>query len=160
MNRGSRNRIASRLLCAAAVVLSVSALGAVAAPVASANGCRLFNTLCGEVYNSTGTTMSITTNLGAGSGYCDVWNWNGGRSPAWKHAHCSQQTMGNGDKGGAFSGVDVDAFTFARQGYYERFAGEGSYHWRIKGVWTKISDIQLAFCNWNGVIYCTVESQL
>src|ERR1041384_1490364 len=101
---------------------------------------------CGAVKNRTGRTMSITESLGSGSNFCDVWNWNGGPGSSFRHAACSQQAWGNGTRGGNGTGVDVDAFTFNNEGYHERFSRVGSWHWRIKGVWTKVRDGEIADC--------------
>lgn len=158
-----RKRI-SRLPRAGAVaatgLLLTSGMVVAAADTAYASTCA--GRFCGAVKNRSGKTMSITENLGAGSGYCDVWNWNGGPGSSWKHAHCTQKSWGSGTRGGNGTGVDVDAFTFNGQGYHERFSRVGSWHWRVHGVWTKIRDGEIADCGIGAgnAIWCTVLWQL
>lgn len=102
--------------------------------------------------------MSVTLDLGQGGGFCDVWNWDGGPGSNFVHAKCDQQSFGSGTLGGNGTGTDVDAFTFNNSGYHERFSRVGSWHWRVKGVWTKIRDGEIADCGIGdgGEIWCTV----
>jgi hypothetical protein len=140
----------------AAAVFLASAAAVAGATAASADNCA--GPLCGAAKNRTGKTMSITLDLGAGSGYCNVWNSQGGPGSSFWHAHCNQNTIGNGTIGGNGTGVDVDAFSFANQGYHERFSRVGSWHWRKKGVWTKIRSGEIADCGIGdgNAIWCTV----
>ncbi|MEU6404960.1 hypothetical protein [Streptomyces sp. NPDC046985] len=158
-----RRRHVSRGAASAAAVLALAAGALVAGtPTASASTCGgPSDYLCGAAKNRSGRTMSLTLNLGAGGGYCDVWNWGGGTSESFKHARCDQQTFGNGTKGGNGTGVDVDAFTFAGYGYHERFSRVGTWHWRQKGVWTKVRDEEIADCGIGdgNEIWCTVLLQ-
>lgn len=153
----------SRLARAAAtistVVLVASGAAVAEAPAASAATCdRVVGFLCGAVKNRTGRTMHITFDLGSGNGFCDVWNWDGGPGESFKHARCSQEPRGNGTTGGNGTGVDVDAFTFNNEGYHERFSRVGSWHWRQKGVWTKVRSGEIADCGVGAgnEIWCTV----
>jgi hypothetical protein len=145
---------------ASAGALLASGLAVAAAPAASASTCA--GRFCGAVKNRTGRTMSITENLGSGTGYCDVWNWQGGPGSSWMHSHCTQKTWGNGQRGGNGTGVDVDAFTFSGEGYHERFSRVGSWHWRVHGVWTKIRSGEIADCGIGAgkQIWCTVLWQV
>ena len=78
------------------------------------------------------------------------------------HAPCNQQVWGNGTKGGNGTGVDVDALTFANEGYHERFSRIGTWHWRQRGVWTKARDGEIADCGIGDAnqIWCTVIVQV
>jgi hypothetical protein len=133
---------------------------------AQASVCR--GHFCGAVKNRTGRTMHITRTLAPtpepGGGACDVWNWDGGPGSKFRHAGCSQQAWGNGTLGGNGTGDDIDAFTFNGEGYHERCSRVGSWHWRQKGVWTKVRDGEIADCgigNGNGnEIWCTVLWQV
>jgi hypothetical protein len=139
-------------------VLVAAGVNVIGAPAASANTCSVGGSLCGAVKNRTGRTMTKTENLGGGSGFCDVWNKGGGPGSEFWHAHCDQQSWGNGTRGGDGTGVDVDAFTFVGSGYHERFSRVGSWHWRTAGVWTKVRDSEIADCGIgdNNEIWCTV----
>ncbi|MEV7689036.1 hypothetical protein ACFW1F_25925 [Streptomyces bungoensis] len=143
---------------AVALVLAAGAVVVGAPPAAAATCAGPGSYLCGAVKNRTGRTMHITLNLGEGRGYCDVWNWDGGTGSKFKHAKCDQQAWGNGTKGGNGTHVDVDAFTFNNQGYHERFSRVGTWHWRQKGVWTKIRSGEIADCGIGSgnEIWCTV----
>lgn len=158
------SRLARAAVAAGAVVLTVSGVMVVQAPAASAGGCSA-GLVCGAVKNRTGRLMSFTTDLDAnpahGSGYCDVWNWNGGTGESFYHAGCSQQGMGNGTVGGLGTGTDVDAFSFNGEGYHERFSRVGTWHWRTRGVWTKVRDPEIADCGIGdgNEIWCTVLVQ-
>ena len=118
--------------------------------------------LCGAVKNRTGRTMHFTRSLGSGNGFCDVWNWDGGPGTNFQHVGCTQEPMGNTTVGGNGTGIDVDAFTFNAEGYHERFSRIGSWHWRVKGVWTKVRDGEIADCGIGDAneIWCTVLWQL
>jgi hypothetical protein len=146
-----------------AAFLVATAAAVISAPAASASVCEWVGThqLCGAVKNRTGRTMSYTTNLGSGSGSCDVWNKNGLPKESWWHASCDQRTMGNGTKGGNGTGTDVDAFTFNGEGYHERFSRVGAWHWRTSGVWTKFPVGSIADCGIGDAnqIWCTVLVQ-
>ncbi|WP_067133310.1 hypothetical protein [Microtetraspora malaysiensis] len=157
--RKTKSRLTRAAGAAAAVVLMASGVAVVGAPAASASTCT--GRFCGAVKNRTGRTMHITLNLGAGSGLCNVWNWDGGTGSNSKQARCDQQAFGNGTKGGNGTGVDVDAFTFNSEGYHERFTRVGTWHWRTKGVWTKIRDGEIADCGIgdSNEIWCTVLVQ-
>ncbi len=105
--------------------------------------------------------MHYTTYLSAtrpSTGLCDVWNWDGGATAHSLLAYCDQKPLTGGNVGGNFSGVDVDAFTFNLEGYHERFSRLGSWHWRQKGVWTKIRSGEAADCGIgaNNEIWCTL----
>lgn len=146
--------VTTALVMASAVVVA-------GAPTAYAGVCDgPGDYLCGAVKNRTGRTMHYTTNLGNSTarGKCDVWNWEGGSGSAWRQAKCDQIGLGNGTRGGNGTGVDVDAFTFNGQGYHERFSRVGTWHWRQKGVWTKIRSGEIADCGIgdNNEIWCTV----
>ena len=106
--------------------------------------------------------MHYTRSLGSGNGFCDVWNWDGGTGNNFQHVACTQVAMGNGTVGGNRTGVDVDAFTFNAEGYHERFSRIGTWHWRQKGVWTKIRDGEIADCGIGAgnQIWCTVLWQV
>lgn len=151
-----------RLAAIATAALMVSGLGIAGATEASATGCRVDGVVCGAVKNRTTRTMSYTTVLHptvqSGDDACDLWNWNGGTGSSSKHAGCKQHTMGQTTVGGNFTGVDVDAFTYAGYGYHERFYRTGTWNWRKKGVWTKISTGQIADCGIGdgNEIWCTV----
>jgi hypothetical protein len=145
----------------ATVVLLASGALVLGAGSASATTCDDYTGyLCGEVKNRTGITMKITQKF-SGTGYCDVWNWGGGTTYNWNHHVCTQGSLGNGTKGGNGTGVDVDAFSFANQGYHERFTRLGTWHWRVKGVFTKVSDGEIADCGIgdSNAIWCTVLVQ-
>ncbi|WP_214410737.1 hypothetical protein [Sphaerisporangium fuscum] len=158
--RKTMSRLTRAAGAAAAVVLMTSGVALTGAPAAFADTCS--GRLCGAVKNRTGRTMHITLNLGEGSGYCDVWNWQGGPGDGFRHAKCDQQAFGNGTKGGNGTGVDVDAFTFNGEGYHERFSRVGSWHWRDRGVWTKIRSGEIADCGIGdkNQIWCTVLWQV
>jgi hypothetical protein len=153
-------RIAQRIIRGVIIAGLVITGGIAGAPTASAHGCTL-GALCGAVNNRTGRTMHYTTNLGTGSGPCDVWNKDGDWVSHFWPAHCDQKALGNGTKGGTFSGDDVDAFTFNSEGYHERFFRMGTWHWRQKGVWTKIQNHEIADCGIGdgNEIWCTVLVQ-
>jgi hypothetical protein len=156
---GTSSRSRRRALTATAGLLLALGGTVLAAPTASATTCdSKLHYLCGAAKNRTGRTMSVTESLGSGSDYCDVWNWEGGPGSSWLHARCAQETIGNGTLGGNGTGRDVDAFTFANQGYHERFSRVGSWHWRVRGVWTKIRDGEIADCGIGDghEIWCTV----
>ena len=129
------------------------------APAASAATCETIAgiQLCGAVKNRTGKTMAITRSF-SGSHFCDVWNWDGGTGNNWNHHACTQESWGSGTRGGNGTGVDVDAFSFANQGYHERFTRLGTWHWRTQGVWTKIRSGEIADCGIGdqNAIWCTV----
>jgi hypothetical protein len=142
-------------------MLMASAVVIAGAPTASAATCdKAVGLLCGEANNRTGKRMYLTEGF-SGSDYCDVWNWGGGTTYNWHHAHCDQEYIGNGHYGGNGTGVDVDAFTFVGQGYHERFSRVLPWHWRADGVWTKISDGMIADCGIgaNNEIWCTMLVQ-
>ncbi|MFD4693258.1 hypothetical protein [Streptomyces sp. NPDC058463] len=147
----------------AAVVLMASGMVVAGAPTASADTCGGPGSyLCGAVKNRTGRTMNYTTNLGAGSGLCQVWNWDGGTGNNSKLASCDQKSIGNGTVGGNGTGVDVDAFTFNGYGYHERFTRTGTWHWRTAGTWTKVRSGEIADCGIgdSNEIWCTVLWQI
>lgn len=143
--------------------LVASGIAVISAPAASAGNCTWVGTrqLCGAVKNRTGRTMSYTTNLGTGAGWCDVWNRSGGPLESWWHAPCGQIPVGNGTIGGNNTNFDVDAFTFNGHGYHERFSRVGTWHWRAKGVWTKFPDGSFADCGIGdgNEIWCTILVQ-
>ncbi len=153
------SHLRQRITTAITVFLLTPGAFVMATPIARADGC--YYGLCGEVKNRTDQTMSITEDLGEGPHYCQVWNWNGGTDDSSVRGHCTQETIGYGTYGGDFTGVDVDAFTFANEGYHERFGRLGTWHWRTKGVWTKIRDEEIADCGIGdgGQIWCTVLLQ-
>jgi hypothetical protein len=126
---------------------------------ASAGGCNWY-TPCGEVSNNSTWGMHVTTTLGEGPHYCDVWNWDGGSAQVWKHARCTQEYLGAGShKGGG--NVDVDAFTFNDRDYILDFHGNKT--WKTKGVWTKIRNNEGANCytDWRFYIpICSVQYEL
>lgn len=130
-------------------------LGLLSTRDAQADNCT--GPFCGKVKNRTGKTMHITHSLGCGAHFCDVWN-DSSRAPV----RCRQQTMGNGTRGGNRTGVDVDAFTFANEGYHSRWGRLGKWSWRKKGVWTKLRDGEIADCGIGArkQIWCTVLVQL
>ncbi|MEU5635236.1 hypothetical protein [Streptomyces rishiriensis] len=150
------NRTAVAVLATAFMASGAVVAGAT---TASADGC--VGPLCGAVKNRTGQTMHYTMSLGEGPHYCDVWNWGGGTGSEFKHAKCKQESFGNGTRGGNGTGNDVDAFTFASHGYHERFSRVGTWHWRAKGVWTKIRSGEIADCGIgdNNEVWCTVLVQ-
>jgi hypothetical protein len=161
--QGLRNlSLTLRRAVATSGAIFLVAVGAVALEVqtASAGGCA-HGVLCGAVKNRTDKTMSVTLDLGDGGGWCDVWNWSGDYRDNFQHKPCDQITARNGTLGGNGTGVDVDAFTFANQGYHERFTRLGIWHWRVKGVWTKIQDGEIADCGIGdgNQIWCTVLAQ-
>ena len=158
--RRNMSRLTRALATTGAAVVVASGMTLVAAPSAFADNCD--GPLCGAAKNRTGRTMSVTTDLGTGrSGFCDVWNRGGDTTSNFWHAPCDQQTMGNGTRGGFGTGVDVDAFTFANEGYHERFSRIGTWHWRVKGVWTKFNSAEIADCGIGdgNEIWCTVLYQ-
>jgi hypothetical protein len=162
--RKPKSRLTRAAATIGAVVLMASGAAVVGAPAASAGGCT-GGYLCGAVKNRTGRTMSyVTKDLGTGSGRCDVWNWNngnGGNVESFKGVNCDQLGMGNGTAGGNGTGVDVDGFSFNGQGYHERFGRLGTWHWRVKGVWTKVSNGWFADCGIGdgNEIWCTLLVQ-
>lgn len=157
MHKATSRAVRGAVATGAAMLLASGAAVATA-PVAAAGTCSVSGYLCGQVINRTGRTMAITTSLGSGPHYCDVWNWGGGSTYQWKHAACRQITVGNGTFGGNGTGYDVDAFTFPNQGYHERFSRLGTWNWRTKGVWTKVRDGEYADCSLasDNAIWCTV----
>jgi hypothetical protein len=110
---------------------------------ANAGGCDSWYMPCGEVQNSSRWTMYVTTSLGAGPHYCDVWNSEGGWTWIWKKMRCVQEPLGAGGHRGGGT-VDVDAFTFNDRDYLLYFKGLRVL--RTKGVWTKISNYEGATC--------------
>lgn len=128
-----------------------------------AGGCEA--TRCGGVKNRTGRTMHVTLELGKGGHLCAVWNNGGGWKP-WKpkfeRVSCTHRTVGNGWWSGNFSGQDIDAFTFASEGYHLRWGRLGRWGWKTKGVWTKIPTGSAADCGIGArkEIWCTVLVQL
>ncbi|GLY32260.1 hypothetical protein [Kineosporia sp. NBRC 101731] len=135
----------------------VSALAATAlfasTESAHADGCD-WKSPCGEVQNDTPWGMYITTSLGRGSDWCDVWNSNAGSSGAWKHMKCTQEYLAPGKHRGG-GNVDVDAFTFSNRAYYMTYSSKS---WHDKGVWTKITDLQEGKCDdRNGVPTCWIN---
>jgi hypothetical protein len=112
--------------------------------------------LCGEVNNQSSKYMTVTTSLGSGQHYCNVWNWDGSNPARCEHEPplAPGSSMGGGN-------VDVDAFTFADDDYTLSFYG-GSSSRKTKGVWTKITDIQEATCNdgSEGIPHCNVYFSL
>jgi hypothetical protein len=120
-----------------AVAMGVAAL---TASRASADGCQAGS--CGRVTNNTPWNMYVTTTLGSGPDYCDVWNWEGGQFPSWKHASCTQVLLRPGETMGG-DGVDVDAYTFNDREYKEQF---GRFATTKRGVWTKIRTFEWARC--------------
>jgi hypothetical protein len=168
-NRGDEHAQDEGRLTRAIATLGVAFLAAtgaavISAPAAFASNCTWVGThqLCGAVKNRTGRTMSYTINLGYGGGFCDVWNKSGLPLASWWHAPCDQHSMGNGTRGGNGTGIDVDAFTFNREGYHERFSRVGTWHWRASGVWTKFPDGSFADCGIGdgNEIWCTVLGQV
>jgi hypothetical protein len=117
--------------------------------------------LCGAVKNRTGRTMHITRSLAPepkpGGDACDVWNWDGLEKSKFRHAGCSQEPWSNGPLGGNGTGDDIDAFTFNGEGYHERYSRVGPWHWRKKGVWTKIDSGEIEDCGIGdkNEIWCT-----
>lgn len=157
MSRANRTVVAT-----VAAVFMASGVVVAGATTASADVCGgPGDYLCGAVKNRTGRTMHYTMSLGSGPHYCDVWNWGGGTGSSFKHAKCKQESFGNGTRGGNGTGKDVDAFTFASHGYHERFSRVGTWHWRQKGVWTKIRSGEIADCGIgdNNEVWCTVLVQ-
>jgi hypothetical protein len=128
-------------LVSTAALLGLGMIVTSASP-ASAGGCNWY-TPCGEVTNNSSWGMHVTTTLGSGPHYCDVWNWNGGSTWVWKHAQCTQEYLAPGSHKGGGS-VDVDAFTFNTRDYMLNF--HGSWSWKTKGVWTKIQNVEGAHC--------------
>jgi hypothetical protein len=121
--------------------------------------------LCGAVKNRTSRTMSYTPNLGhwKAIGTCNVWNRSGLPVESWwDRAQCDQKALGKGSAGGNGTWTDVDAFTFNGHGYHERFSRVGKWHWRAKGVWTKIPDGTVADCviGDNNQVWCTILGQI
>ena len=160
--RRKPSRRARAVVTAAAAALVASGAVVTTAPAASAAVCDTHvHVLCGAVNNRTGRTMSITLNLGQGSGWCAVWNWDGGPGTHVVTSHCDQRGIGNGTVGGNGTGTDVDAFSFNNFGYHERFSRIGSWHWRTAGTWTKIRDGEIADCGIGdgNEIWCTVLFQ-
>ncbi|GLZ35094.1 hypothetical protein Lesp02_72810 [Lentzea sp. NBRC 105346] len=154
------NRRLGRAVATITTALAVATgITVVEAPAAQAGNCT--GRFCGAVKNRTGRTMYYTTTLGSGSGFCDVWNRDGGTGSNFWHAPCNQLSMGNGVRGGNGTGYDVDAFTFNNWGYHERFTRVGTWHWRSAGVWTKIRDGEIADCGIGdqNEIWCTVLVQ-
>lgn len=151
----TKMRVAVALAAAAVscATFSPTAQASAAAPAAVMGGCGTF-TPCGEATNLTPWGMYITTNLGTGtSGYCDVWNKNGGSTPSSWHAKCDQRYLAPGAHYGG-GNIDVDAFTFNDRGYYMTFS---TRTWHAAGVWTKITDLQEAKCDdRNGVPECWI----
>ncbi|MGH4011642.1 MAG: hypothetical protein ACRDTH_26340 [Pseudonocardiaceae bacterium] len=106
------------------------------------------------------TTKFDENNLNKFEHQCDVWNVNGGPSPAWKKVSCYHEALvPGGSRGGGKE--DVDAFTYADRGYMLNF--RGSQSWKDKGVWAKIQDNERADCYLNrrfGVPQCYVDWDL
>jgi hypothetical protein len=137
-----RHRFAQFLV--AALLLSGGAVIA-SAGSASAAGCTLG--ICGKVDNQSGFGMYTTVGLNASNApnLCAVWNKNGGATwdqVTWK---CWQRYLGpHSSRGGNFTGVDVDAFTFNDRPYYVVIDGQSLLV--QQGLWTKISNTQTATC--------------
>lgn len=107
---------------------------------ASAGHCRRFPpTPCGELINQSGKVMTYTSLLDRGPDKCLVANHHDGRPVSCKHEHVAS----HGHAGG--KNVDVDAFTFDDDDYYVLF-DRGTPVLRTKGVWTRIKDMQAAYC--------------
>jgi hypothetical protein len=149
-----------KLVAVAATVGMVLGMTVLTAPAASAGGC--IGNRCGGVKNRTGKLMHYTTDLSNGPpGGCDVWNGEGGPVPWFKAMKCTHTPLPEGNAGGKGSGTDVDAYTFNYQGYHERHTRLGPWHWRQKGVWTKILTNEFADCGIvaNNEIWCTMFVQ-
>lgn len=155
-NMMSRLSRAAAMTVAGVVVASGAAVAV--APSAFASECHLHGAICGGVKNRTGRTMYIARHLGQGSGWFAVWNWRDVPLEYPNRVHCDQQPVGNGAWGGYFSDDDIDGFTFNSEGYHERFGHIGTWHWRQKGVWTKVPDAFSADCGIgdSNEVWCTV----
>ncbi|MFD9432042.1 hypothetical protein [Streptomyces sp. NPDC060002] len=79
----------------------------------------------------------------------------------FQQSSASSCRSADGTRGGNGTGPDVDAFTFASHGYHERFSQVGTWHWRAKGVWTKIPSGEIADCGIgdNSEVWCTILVQ-
>jgi hypothetical protein len=149
-----------KLVAVAAAVGMALGMTVVTAPAASAGGCA--GAWCGGVKNRTGKLMHYTTDLSSGQPVgCDVWNADGGTTPRFEGMRCTHKPLAGGTRGGKGSGTDVDAYTFNYQGYHERYGRLGTWHWRQKGVWTKIRTHEFADCGIgaNNEIWCTTLVQ-
>lgn len=130
-----------------------------------ADSCSAWGTICGQVKNRTGRPMRFTLTLGSKEDKdkdldhrCDVWNRHGGDRYRFWQAWCHQLPLNVGVVGGNFTAIDVDAFTFPDHGYHQRFTRFGKWHWRKKGVWTKIRNGENADCGIGAKneIWCTL----
>ncbi|MFF7394705.1 hypothetical protein ACFZAE_40620 [Streptomyces scabiei] len=160
MMKSRTNRTA---LAFGTAVLMAAGMVVAGATTASADACGgPGKYLCGAVKNRTGKPMHYTMRLGSGPHLCDVWNIDGGTTSKWDQTECEHQTFNRGTIGGNGTGRDVDAFTFASHGYHERFSRVGTWHWRKKGVWTKIRSGEIADCGIgdNNEVWCTVLVQV
>ncbi|KAJ9644149.1 hypothetical protein H2201_008797 [Coniosporium apollinis] len=125
---------------ATTVVLLFSSAGAVLAA-----GCIL--PPCGEVYNNSPWTMKWA-DFSGGKDYCDVYNWNGGEGQSFAHKKCTQNWLAAGGHKGGWSHdrIDVDGFCFHDRSYRIRYL-DGLSFTLEKGIWTKISSAQTAYCS-------------
>ncbi|MEV0321597.1 hypothetical protein ACIBKX_15780 [Streptomyces sp. NPDC050658] len=139
-------RLRTRLLGVTAGCLGMVAATVLSAAPAQATVCTGLN--CGKVKNKSTAGMHFTVDLGSGGDRCDVWNYDGGNKEKWKYAKCGQTFLGAGkSKGGAGSGVDVDAFTFNGTSYGLRmYSDTAPVQTRKKGIWTKIRGDEVATC--------------
>ncbi|KAK4194504.1 hypothetical protein QBC40DRAFT_259942 [Triangularia verruculosa] len=94
----------------------------------------------GVVVNRTPWTMRITRNPNSSSAthWCQFWNWWTLTSPIPRSARvrCTQENLPPGKT----STGDVDGFTFHDREYYSNSRAT------IRGVWTKITDLDTATC--------------
>jgi hypothetical protein len=151
-----------KLVAIAAAVGMALGMTVVTAPAASAGGC--IGDICGAVKNRTGKLMHYTTDLATGRpAGCDVWNADGGTKARHEAMRCTHKPLYGGMAGGnrRYPLTDVDAYTFNYQGYHERWGRLGTWHWRQKGVWTKIRTGEIADCGIgaNNEIWCTTLVQ-
>ncbi|KAI9789567.1 MAG: hypothetical protein M1816_005974 [Peltula sp. TS41687] len=134
----------------------------------SAGHCRRIPpTPCGEVDNTSGRTLTYTTQLRKGPDLCDIpdYKYNVEIKPVpCKHEHLLDQ----GHIGG--QDIDVDAFTFDDDDYWLDSYKTGLVM-RRKGVWTLVGDLKQARCFANPQVrghgedmgkapYCEVRTHL
>lgn len=151
-------KIVQRLVTMSTALVLSFGLAVAAAGPASAGTCQWtpFGYWCGDAANASGFELRVTTTLGSGPHYCDVWNWGGGSTPKWQHAKCTQIVLSPGRTMDDV-GVDVDAVTFPYDNYLLNF--HGSWSWKTRGVWTKIYDNESAYCYTHlslGVPVCSI----
>lgn len=145
----------------AAGAAEVQTVTVASAGVQPLGGC-VVGAICGLAINDSDRTLKYSTDIHAnpkkGEGLCRIWNGdadNKANSVLWG---CTQQDLAPGkSKGGNFSGVDVDAVTFANDDYWTNWDGGTTWTKHIKGEWTRFESTDTVRCYLDGVLRCSVD---